>query len=352
MALIDNTTLPIWAAKYKANYEWLNQTSEEALEPELSICDPHHHLWDYPQSRYMLPEILYDMSGGHNIRSTVFVECRSMHRASGPEAMKPVGEVEFIQGIAAMSASGQYGETRVAAGIVGHADLSLGESVCEVLEAHLIAGANRFRGIRHATAWDTDEEIRSTVYVAPKSGMLLDSKFREGFARLNQYDLSFDAWLYHPQIPELTQLARKFPDTKIILDHVGGPLGLGRYAGRRDEIFLQWKKDISELADCPNVVVKLGGLAMPINGFAWDKKEKPPNSKELEETQQPYYLHCLEKFGVSRCMFESNFPVDRVSCSYTVLWNAFKRIAKNFSADEKAALFHDNAVQVYRLDNF
>ncbi|MFC1886070.1 amidohydrolase family protein [Thermodesulfobacteriota bacterium] len=310
-------------------YEWLNRTTEEALEPDLPICDPHHHLWDYPQSRYMIHEILYDISGGHNIRSTVFIECRSMHRATGPEAMKPVGETEFIQGIAAMSASGQYGETRVAAGIVGHADLCLGESVSSVLEAHLIAGANRFRGIRHANAWDPDERIRG-AHVSAKGGMLLDSKFREGFAKLNQYDLSFDAWLYHPQIPELKQLARKFPDTKIILDHVGGPVGLGPYAGRRDEIFSLWKKEINELATCPNVMVKLGGLAMPINGFAWHKREKPPDSEELAEVQQPYYLYCLEKFGVARCMFESNFPVDRVSCSYTVLWNTFKRIPRKY----------------------
>ncbi len=329
-------------------FRWLAQVEEEALEPELPICDPHHHLWDYPESRYLLNEILCDLNSGHNIRSTVFVECNSMFRADGPEQMKPVGETEFVQGIAAKSASGEFGDARVAAGIVGFADLSLGTRVTAVLEAHLAASPNRFRGIRHACGWHTDKRVRRSHSGAPK-GLLLDSIFQQGFAQLEKYGLSFDSWLYHTQIGELTQLAQKFPDTQIILDHIGGPLGIGPYHGKRDEVFSAWKKAISNIATCPNVMIKLGGLAMPVNGFDWHKQEKPPTSPELAAAQKPYYLHCLEEFGIERCMFESNFPVDRVSCSYTVLWNVFKRITSSFSADEKAALFHDNAVRVYRL---
>ncbi len=328
--------------------QWLSLVKEETLEPELPICDPHHHLWDYPESRYRLHEVLDDLNSGHNIRSTVFLECGSMFRADGPDEMKPVGETEFVQGIAAMSAGGQYGETRVAAGIVGFADLLLGANVAPVLEAHITASPNRFKGIRHSCSWHADQRIKNSHSGAPP-GLYLDSTFRKGFAQLQKYNLTFDSWLYHTQIKELTQLARKFPDTLIILNHVGGPLGVGPYENRRDEVFKDWKKEINELALCPNVVVKLGGLAMAVNGFKWHKHDRPPTSTELAATQETYYLHCLDEFGIERCMFESNFPVDRISCSYNVLWNSFKCITGGFSAAEKAALFHDNAVRVYRL---
>jgi L-fuconolactonase len=327
--------------------------AEEIIEPELPICDPHHHLWDRParedrpRNTYLLDELLQDIGDGHNIVKTVFVECRSMYRQSGPEEMRPVGETEFVQGIAAQSASGQYGSTRVAAGIVSHADLTLGAAVAPVLEAHMAASVNRFRGIRHSTVWDASPEIQP--YMSPRKGLLLDSRFREGFGCLQKYGLSFDAWLYHHQITELADLARAFPDTTIVLDHVGGIIGIGPYAGKREEIFQQWKSSIAELSTCANVVVKLGGLGMPVCGFGWNERTTPPDSTELAEAMAPYYLWCIEKFGVNRCMFESNFPVDKASYSYTVMWNAFKRIAEDFSPTEKAALFHDTAVRVYRL---
>jgi len=334
---------------------WLRMTMEEPIDPELPICDPHHHLWDWPtrrdrpNNRYLLEELLQDIGEGHNIVQTVFVECRSMYRSCGPQEMQPVGETEFVQGIAAQSASGQYGATRVAAGIVSHADLTLGAAVAAVLEAHIAASANRFRGIRHSSAWDASTNIRS--YTNRNKGLLLDSKFREGFGCLQKYDLSFDAWLYHPQLPELANLARAFPDTTIIVDHIGGLLGIGPYAKKREEVFQQWKKGIAELSTCPNVVVKLGGLGMPVCGFGWNERKTPPNSNELAEAMAPYYHWCIEKFGVERCIFESNFPVDKVSYSYSIMWNAFKRICENFSLREKAALFHDTAVRVYRLSN-
>jgi len=332
---------------------WLALVTEDPIEPELPICDPHHHLWDRPAredrpgNRYLLEEILQDIGDGHNIVQTVFVECRSMYRKDGPEEMKPVGETEFVQGIAAQSASGQYGTTRVSAGIVSHADLTLGAAVAAVLEAHIAASSNRFRGIRHSSTWDASADVRS--YMSPPKGLLLDPRFREGFACLQKYGLSFDAWLYHSQLTELADLARAFPDTIIIVDHIGGLLGIGPYTGKREEVFQQWKKGIAELSTCPNVVVKLGGLGMPICGFGWHERSKPPNSTELAEAMAPYFLWCIEQFGVDRCMFESNFPVDKASYSYTVMWNAFKRISRDFSPRDKVALFHNTAVRVYRL---
>lgn len=327
---------------------WINLTVEEALDPQLPICDPHHHLWDLPQSRYLLDELLQDLSGGHNVVSTVFVECVSMYRKSGPLELRPIGETEFVQGIAAQSASGQYGPTAAAAGIVSFADLTLGSGVKPVLEAHSAASQNRFRGIRHATSWHASPDIRN-AHTKPIEKLMFDAKFREGFACLGKLGLSFDAWMYHCQLKDLADLARAFPDTTIILDHVGGPLGVGPYTGKRQEVFEEWKRGIAAVAACPNVVVKLGGLTMTMCGFDWHRQEKPPTSAELAAVNGPYYLYCIEKFGVNRCMFESNFPVDKASCSYTVLWNSFKRMTQGFSASERAALFYGTAARAYRL---
>ena len=326
---------------------WLAQVNEGVLEPELPICDPHHHLWDRPNSRYLLDELLLDTGSGHNIVSTVFVECASMYRSDGPDGFKPVGETEFVNGVATTSASGRYGVMRACEGIVSFADLRLGEKVGEVLDAHMAVG-RRFKGIRHAAGWDASDQVRNS-HTNPTEGMLLDATFRKGFGELGRRGLSFDAWLYHPQIPELTELARAFPDTPIILDHLGGPLGIGPYQGRRGEVFAQWKGSVTELAKCPNVVAKLGGIAMPINGFEFHKRERPATSDELVAAGGDYYRHAIDCFGATRCMFESNFPVDKASCSYRTLWNAFKKIAASASSTEKAALFHDTAARVYRL---
>jgi L-fuconolactonase len=317
------------------------QAAEQVIEPDLPICDPHHHLWDRHGNRYLLDELLADtgqadaLGARHNVRSTVFVECASMYGADGPQALRPVGETEFVNGIAAMSASGGYGGTRVAEGIVGFADLCLGSAVREVLEAHLDAARGRFRGIRHAAGWHASEQIRNS-HSNPVEHLLLDPTFRAGFAQLAPLGLSFDAWLFHPQLPDLTDLARAFPDTTIVLDHFGGPLGIGPYVGQADAVYADWKRDIDALARCPNVV-------------DWHKREPRPTSQQLADATARYYLHTIDRFGPDRCMFESNFPVDKVSCSYMVLWNSFKRLAARFGASEKAALFHDTAVRVYRL---
>ena len=326
---------------------WLAQVQETILEPDLPICDPHHHLWDHPGSRYLLDELLADTGSGHNVVSTVFMECMAMYRADGPAALRPVGETEFVNGVAAMSASGGYGDGRMCASIVGFVDLTLPDAGA-ALDAHM-AASPRFRGIRHASGWDASEEVRNS-HTNPPRGLLADAAFRAGFAELGKRGLTFDAWMYHAQIRELTPLAQAFPDQPIVLDHFGGPLGIGPYAGRREEIFAAWKDDVAELARCPNVVAKLGGLVMPINGFGFHKRETPATSDELVAATRDYYLHMIDCFGPDRCMFESNFPVDKQSCSYQVLYNSFKKIAAGCSDAEKAALFHDTAVRVYRVE--
>jgi predicted TIM-barrel fold metal-dependent hydrolase len=328
--------------------DWLGVTPEEALDPHISIIDPHHHLWEYPQSRYMLEEFFSDTSGGHRIEKTVFVECLSGYYSEGPFEMKPVGETEFVRALAEAGAARGGGAPSVAAGIVGFADLLRGEAAAPVLEAHIEAGGGRFRGIRHASAWDPSPDVRN-AHTAPPPGLLRDEGFRRGFGLLRKYDLSFDAWLFHPQITELADLARAFPDTRIILDHVGTPLGIGPYAGDREGVYEAWRRSIDQAAACGNVTVKLGGLCMTICGFGWHRREKPPDSRALAQAMAPYLDYCIERFGVNRSMFESNFPVDKVSCGYTVLWNAFKRLVKGCSEAESSALFYNTAESAYRL---
>ena len=330
--------------------DWLAKTHEEILEPDLAIVDPHHHLWDFPQHRYLLGELLADTGSGHRIESTVFIECTACYRAEGSEEMKPVGEVEFVNGISAMSASGGYGPTRVGAGIVGTADLTIGARVEDVLRAQIMRAGDRFKGIRYAAGWEDKTPEVHNSHTNPPPHLYRDhAKFREGFAVLKKLGLTFDAWLYHPQLADVTDLARAFPEQPIVMDHCGGPLGVGWYAGKRDEIFAQWKKDILELADCPNVLMKLGGIGMRVNGFEFHKREKPPTSQELADAWRPYIETCIEAFGARRCMFESNFPVDKISGSYALYWNAFKRLAAGASADDKALLFRDVAKRFYGL---
>jgi predicted TIM-barrel fold metal-dependent hydrolase len=328
--------------------DWLAQHQEEVLDPARVIVDPHHHLWDRGGQRYLLDEMTSDIASGHHVIATVYVEARSMYRAKGPEAFRPVGEVEFANGAAAMSASGGYGPAAVCAGIVGHVNLLTGDGARSVLEAEMSAGQGRFRGIRHSSAWDSDPDVAHMYATRPK-GLLLDSSFRKGFAHLAPLGLSFDAWLFHPQIGELTDLARAFPNTQIVLDHCGGPAGTGQYANRREEIFTTWKASIREIAKCPNVVVKLGGLAMCLLGYDFHERAMPPSSEELAAAWRPYVETCIEAFGVERAMFESNFPPDKGQCSYQVIFNAFKRIAASFSEAEKDALFSRTAMKIYRL---
>ena len=333
------------------NNDWLSITQEPTLEPELPICDPHHHFWDLrpqsiPYQRYLLHELIADINSGHNIRSTVFVEAHSMYRADGPAELRPVGEVEFVQGLAAASASGIYGPGRAAAAIVGHADLKLGEGVKPVLEALQAASPNRLKGIRHNVTWSPDPALENRE----SEGILANSQFRSGARVLAQMGLSLDSMLSFPQLPELAEFAKAVPELQIILNHIGGGNRVGIYANRDDEVETVWKQGIALAANCPNVTLKLGGMGMPRWGFGWHRRDVPIGSEELAESMSPWMNYCIEQFGPDRCMFESNFPPDKVSHSYNILFNAFKRLSKGYSAPERAAMLHDTATAVYRIE--
>jgi len=330
--------------------EWLAQVEEEIIDPQRPIIDPHHHLWrDKPRDDYELADLWSDTASGHNIIGTVFVECGADYRTSGPASMRPVGETEYVTAAAEASLRDTAEGRPPILGIVSHADLRLGAAVEEVLAVHRDAANGLLRGIRHSPAYYPDPPAVDR-YAGRVEHLMMLEDFREGLAQLAPAGLTFDAWLLHPQIQELTDLARAFPGTTIIFDHFGGPLGIGRYAGKQDEIFPQWKRDVAELATCGNVVAKLGGLAMPINGWGWDERDLPASSDEIVVAHQDYYLHTIDCFGPERCMFESNFPVDKLSVSYGVLWNALKKIGSRFSDDEKEMLFHGTAERIYRLE--
>ncbi len=344
--------------------------SDDVIDPDLPIIDPHHHLWDFTPAlprmpeiahpfgritrqspRYLFDELLADCRGaGHNVVGTVFLQCGAFYRADGPDEMKPVGEVEFVNGVAARSASGIYGPFRACAGIVGQADLTLGARVGAVLDAEIAAGHGRYRGIRHIGAHDPDPEVLGPLGHAP-ANLYADRRFREGFAELGKRGLTFDAWVLEPQIGEVTALARAFPDQPIVLDHVGTPLGLGSYAGRHDDRFATWKAAIEELATCPNVAVKLGGLAMPFCKLGDLGPHTRPSAQALADLFRPYVEACIHAFGPARAMFESNFPVDRWGADYGTLWNAFKLVAKGASADEKRDLFAGAAARFYKVEH-
>ncbi len=324
---------------------WRALTTEPALEPELPICDPHHHLWEHPGSIYLTDEFLGEL-GGHRLTHSVFVECVQHYRSDGPKELRPVGETEWIEQTVGMT-DADPAVPRIAAGIVAFADLTLGAAVDEVLTAHL-AASSRVRAVRYATAWDASDQIRAS-HTHPTPGLMAERRFREGFACLVGRDLAFDAWLYHPQFDELAALARDFPAARIVLDHMGGPLGVGPYAGRHAEVLADWRARLAQVARCPNVFIKLGGLTMTSAGFGWHKRPAPPSSEELASAMLPYVDACVELFGPSRCMLESNFPMDRASCSYGVLWNAFKRVTARYSPTDRARLLRETAMDFYRL---
>ena len=332
--------------------DWLALTQEVTLEPEIPICDPHHHFWDFrperiPYQRYLLHELMADVNCGHNVRSTVFVETRAMYRPDGPQELRPVGEVEFVQGMAAASASGVYGPCRAASGIVGHANLNLGQRVTPVLEALRAASPNRFRGIRHTVTWDPHPEVGNRE----KQGVLATAEFRAGGQALARMGLSLDTGLVFHQLPELAAFAKAVPNLSIVLNHIGGLMRTGPYANKDSEVLPAWRKGLAAVAECPNVYLKLGGIGMPRLGFDWHTRIKPIGSEELAKSMAPFITYCIEQFGPDRCMFESNFPPDKVSFSHHMLFNAFKRFSKGYSASERAALFHDTAARAYRIDD-
>jgi L-fuconolactonase len=330
--------------------DWLALTQESTLEPEIPICDPHHHFWDFrseriPYQRYLLHELAADINCGHNVRSTVFIEARAMYRPVGPVELRPIGEVELVQGLTTASATGLYGPCRAASAIVGHADLKLGDRVEAVLEALQAASPNRFRGLRHTVTWDPHPEIDNRE----KEGVLATAEYRAGARVLARMGLSLDTGACFPQLPELAAFAKAVPDLTIILNHLGGLTRTGPFANRDDEVLPAWRRGLATVADCPNINLKLGGIGMPRLGFDWHTRARPIGSEELATSMAPLMTYCIEQFGPERCMFESNFPVDKVSFSHHVLFNAFKRFSKSYSASERAALFHDTAVRTYRV---
>ena len=325
--------------------EWLVQVCEPIIEPDRPIVDPHHHLWETPDSTYVLKHLWADTGSGHKVTKTVFIECGASYYKDGEKHLKPVGETVFVEAIAAASRSGRGAQI---AGIVSRADLRSPE-LDEILDAHEDAGNGLFRGIRHAGARDLHPEVLSIPGKAPE-GLYASAEFRRGLVRLGERGYSYDTWHYHHQNLAFRDLAAAVPETTMILDHFGTPLGVGSYAGKREEIYARWRDDMEAIAECPNVVAKLGGLAMPDNGFGWDKRATPPSSDEFVEAQARYYHHTIQCFGADRCMFESNFPVDRRSLSYHVLWNGLKKIAAQYTKQEQSALFTGTASKVYLLD--
>ena len=328
----------------KEHAAWIAKIREDALEPDLPICDPHHHLWldeGHTGWPYALEDLHADTGAGHNVVRTVFLECRTEYRTDGPDHLRPVGETEFVVELAEHSAEG--GGAEIAA-IIGYADVSLGAAVAEVLEAHEEAGRGRFRGVRYITAQDDHPPLN----MGPSAAMD-DPGYLAGVRTVGEMGYTYDAQVYHPQLGELVEVARACPDTPIVVDHIGLVLGAGPYKNRRDEIIEAWKHGMSALAACPNTYLKVGGIGMPMMGFRWDKQERPPTSEELAAPWAGPLRWVIEEFGPQRCMFESNFPVDKVGAGYVVLWNAFKRIAADCSADEKRDLFHDTAARAYRL---
>lgn len=328
--------------------EWLARLEEEPLDPALPIVDPHHHLWDREAERYLLDDLLRDTGGGHDIRATVFIQCGAMYRTDGPEDERSLGETEFVNGIAAASASGTYGPTRACAGIIGFVDLTLGDRVSPLIEAHLATAGARFRGVRNRTAWHPSPEVRSNL-LGPPPGPLPDPRFIDGARRLAEHGLVLDIWAYQTQLPLVAAVARAVPGLTVVVNHCGGPLGVGPYAGHRPEGFAAWRQDVLALAALPNTVMKLGGLAMEVGGHDFHLRELPPGSRLLEEAWRPVVHTLIEAFGAGRCMFESNFPVDKGMVGYGVLWNAFKRLAAGAGEDERAALFAGTATRIYRL---
>lgn len=331
--------------------DWLARAlPEEVLDPGLRIVDTHMHLWHHASGyRYFVEEYARDIAeSGHDVAASIFVECRSMYRATGPEHMKPVGETEFALGQAAIAASGKYTHAEIAAGIVAHADLTLRENLPEVLDAHLAAANGRLRGVRMRAKWDADPVVKGAVS-ADAPGLYLEPAFQRGVAELARRGLLFEASIYHPQISDVTALARAVPDAQIVMIHSGSPVGHSSYRGHEREVHAQWLRDMKDFAACPNTSIKLGGLLMTLAAFDFGQAERPPTSAELAELWRPYIEPCFEIFGPERCMVSSNFPVDKAGVSFGTVWNMFKRVAAPCSDTEKQAIFSGVARRIYRI---
>jgi predicted TIM-barrel fold metal-dependent hydrolase len=328
--------------------EWLARRVEDVIDADIAIIDPHHHLWEERGAPYLLEEICADVADGHDVRATIAVQAHYAYRTSGPASLAPVGETDAFVAIRQQARDAGC-RTHIAEGIVAHADLTLGAAVDDVLDAHFAAAGDALRGIRHSVSRDALFPDGIVIKPAP-AGLLGDTAYQEGLRHLGLRGLVYDAMLYHAQLPELTAMARAFPDLPIVLDHIGCILGVGPYAGREQELFEAWRADLRGLAECPNVRVKVGGFGMIVCGAAWHERPLPPTSEELAAAWRPHVETCIALFGPERCMFESNFPVDKAIYSYRTLWNAFKRLTSALSPDERAWMFGRTAQQTYGLD--
>jgi len=328
---------------------WLSQRVEDVLEPELAIVDAHHHLWEEGGSPYLLAEMRADVDDGHRIDATIFVQAHYGYRMDGPAHLASVGETEKVAAIALSARKGGCA-TRIADAIVAYADLMSGPLLAESLDSHEIAAEGTLRGIRHSVS--RDENFPDGIVLRPApAGLLADPDYRAGLTELGRRGLVYDAMLYHSQISELVAAAKAVPGTNIVLDHLGCILGVGPYEGQEKASFTRWRDDMRRLADCPNVAVKIGGFGMIICGARWHERALPPSSVELAEAWHPYVETCTELFGADRCMFESNFPVDKAMYSYRTLWNAFKRITQGWPDADRAMMFSGTARRIYGLED-
>lgn len=327
--------------------DWLARRVEDVIEPDLAIVDPHHHLYERTGEHYLLPELLSDLDDGHRIVGTVFVQCRHAYRSSGPAALHPVGEVEATVAVASEAAR-VSNRTGVCAGIVAGADLNLGDDVGPVLDVMSEVAGSRFVGIRNSVAWHAHPEVRSS-HILPPPGLMADPQFRAGLKQLALRNLTLDIWAYQTQHAEVLELVTANPDLIIVIDHLGGPIACGPYRGQRDEMFSTWKAGLKALSRLPNARLKIGGLGMRVGGFSFHESDNPPSSEDLAVAWRPYVDTAIALFEPPRCMFESNFPVDKGMYSYRTFWNACKKLAEHYSASERAALFSDTAIKTYNL---
>ncbi|MWB79669.1 amidohydrolase family protein [Pseudooceanicola sp. 216_PA32_1] len=327
---------------HKVREDWLALVREDVLAPGQPIFDCHHHLWDRPEGRYRAEELMADMGAGHDVRASLFVQCRTGYRTTGPEALRPVGEVETVL-------DWTRGRDRFPAGLVAMADLQLGDRVRPVLDALTEAGQGQVKGIRNTTAWHADPAVRSNP-TPPPQGLMRTDAFLDGARAVAAHGLTLDVWAYQTQLDEVRALAEAVPELAVIVDHCGGPLGVGPHDRFDPDNFRAWRESLAQVAALPNTRIKIGGFGLGVFGWRYADDALPPHSDTLANDWAPWVETCLDLFGPDRAMFESNFPVDKGQVSYRTLWNAFKRLAAPLSRDEQDALFWRSAARTYGID--